>query len=155
MKILMVCLGNICRSPLADGIMQKLINDRDLDCTVDSAGTSSYHIGEAPDRRMIATALSHGVDISNLKARQFIADDFENFDLIYAMDFSNKSNMLELYNGSDQNPIKLLLDENSRTKGMEVPDPYFGGDEGFEDVYKLVSNACNSIADKIESGEYS
>lgn len=146
MKILMVCLGNICRSPLAEGIMLKLIADNNLNISVDSAGTSNYHVGEQPDNRTINNARKHGVDLSTLRARQFKASDFDEFDLIYVMDKSNRSNVLALAaNEQHQQKVKLLLSELNSEEIQEVPDPYFGGEEGFEEVFHLVYKACEVI----------
>lgn len=147
MKILMVCLGNICRSPLAEGIMLKLIADNNLDISVDSAGTSNYHVGEQPDKRTINNAKKHGVDLSPLRARQFKASDFDQFDIIYVMDKSNRSNVLALAaNEHHQQKVKLLLSEIDSNEIPEVPDPYFGGEQGFEDVFQLVYKACEVIS---------
>lgn len=146
MKILMVCLGNICRSPLAEGIMLKLIADNNLNISVDSAGTSNYHVGEQPDNRTINNARKHGVDLSTLRARQFKASDFDEFDLIYVMDKSNRSNVLALAaNEQHQQKVKLLLSELNSEEIQEVPDPYFGGEQGFEEVFHLVYKACEVI----------
>lgn len=146
MRILMVCLGNICRSPLADGVMQDKIEKYNLSASVDSAGTSAYHIGEAPDSRSQKNALSHNIDLSNLRARQFVKSDFDNFDLIFAMDESNYRNILKLANSdSDRAKVKMLLNESHPNSNMEVPDPYFGGDQGFENVFQLIDEACEAI----------
>lgn len=150
----MVCLGNICRSPMADGIMRHLNNERNLNCEVDSAGTAGYHIGEAPDRRMQATAKEKGLDISMLQARQFQASDLNEFDLIYAMDSSNYNNIMAHANDSNKHKVKMILNESHPGSNLEVPDPYYGGDDGFYHVYNLLWDACNNIADKIEKGEY-
>jgi len=145
-KILMVCLGNICRSPLAEGIMLKLIEDNNLNINVDSAGTSNYHVGEQPDKRTINNAKKHGVDLSPLRARQFKASDFDQFDLIYVMDKSNRSNVLALaVNEQHQQKVKLLLGEINSNEIQEVPDPYFGGEQGFEEVFQLIYKACEVI----------
>ena len=142
MKILMVCLGNICRSPMAEGIMRNLGGKK---VEVDSAGTASYHIGLQPDKRMIATAFNHGVDISNLRARQFQYDDFNSFDLIFAMDSSNYRNIISLAkNDNDKQKVKMILDNSN------VPDPYYGDNEGFEHVYRLLHEACQNFLDNIE-----
>lgn len=142
MKILMVCLGNICRSPMAEGIMRAIGGDK---VDVDSAGTAGYHIGSNPDRRMITTAFEHNIDISNLKARQFKASDFDNFDVIFAMDSSNYSNIIALArNENDIKKVRMMLPEG------DVPDPYYGGDAGFEHVYQLLHEACQNFIDNIE-----
>ena len=142
MKILMVCLGNICRSPMAEGIMRNLGGNR---VKVDSAGTAGYHIGSQPDKRMIATAFEHGIDISNLSARQFQYDDFDSFDVIFAMDSSNYRNIISLAkNNNDRQKVKMMLENGN------VPDPYYGGDKGFEHVYQLLHKACQNFLDSIE-----
>ena len=143
----MVCLGNICRSPLAEGIMLKLIADNQLDIEVDSAGTSNYHIDEAPDRRTITNAAKHGVDLKPLRARQFKASDFDKFDKIYVMDKSNMTNVLALATNQEQkNKVDLLLNVTNPGMNLEVRDPYFGGEQGFEDVFQMVYKACQQIA---------
>ena len=147
-KILMVCLGNICRSPLAEGIMLKLIADKKLNITVDSAGTSNFHVGEAPDHRSTANAAKHGVDLKPLRARQFVVSDFDAFDKIYVMDKSNRQNVLNLArNEADKAKVDLLLNTCYPDTDMEVPDPYFGGEQGFENVFQLVEKACLKIAE--------
>ncbi len=146
----MVCLGNICRSPLAEGIMLKLIADNKLNLAVDSAGTSSYHTGEHPDNRSIANAARHGVDLRPLVARQFTVADFDAFDHIYVMDRSNLRDVLALArNDRDKAKVTLLLDELYPGQHREVPDPYFGGEQGFEDVFLLVEKACTAIAGRL------
>lgn len=153
MKILMVCLGNICRSPLADGLLRKKVNDLGLDVIVDSAGTSSYHVGEAPDARMRETARNNDVPIDELRARQFSVADFDAFDLIYAMDLSNFKNMAELArNEDDLTKLHLILNEIYPGQDLEVPDPYFGGDQGFKDVFNMLDEATDIILDKIQHG---
>ena len=146
-KILMVCLGNICRSPLAEGIMLKLIRENNINMRVDSAGTSNYHIDEAPDKRTISNAAQHHVDLTSLRARQFKVSDFEKFDKIYVMDKSNLANVLAL-TSNDAHKIKvdLLLNTSHPNQDLEVPDPYFGGEQGFEDVFNLIYKACKHIA---------
>ncbi|TCK64727.1 protein-tyrosine phosphatase [Winogradskyella wandonensis] len=144
----MVCLGNICRSPLAHGILEsKLPKDSFY---VDSAGTASYHIGEKPDQRSIAIAKSKGIDISTQRARQFSSSDFDKFDVIYAMDQSNYRNILNLAKSEDdKRKVKLILNELSPNSDLEVPDPYYGGDQGFKTVYDLLDKACEVIASRL------
>ena len=147
MKILFVCLGNICRSPLAEGIMLSLNAKLQLGWTIDSAGTSNYHIDEAPDKRTITNAAKHGVDLKPLRARQFKASDFDKFDKIYVMDKSNMTNVLALATNQEQkNKVDLLLNVTNPGMNLEVPDPYFGGEQGFEDVFQMVYKACQQIA---------
>lgn len=144
----MVCLGNICRSPLAEGILKSKLNPDFY--IVDSAGTSAYHIGELPDHRSIAIAKKNGIDISNQRARKFIPNDFNEFDLIYAMDIENYHNICSLStNKSNLLKVKLILNEINPLKDLSVPDPYYGGDFGFENVYKMLDKACSIITKNI------
>lgn len=153
MKILMVCLGNICRSPLADGLLRKKVKEAGLDVFVDSAGTSDFHIGEAPDSRMRATAKKLDCPIDDLRARQFVAADFDDFDIIYAMDASNYKNILSLKRTeSDALKVKLLLNELYTGEDMEVPDPYFGGEQGFIDVFIMLDKATDVIINNLKNG---
>ena len=150
MKILMVCLGNICRSPLADALLRKKVAEIGLDIEIDSAGTSDYHIGGEPDKRTQENALNHGLDMSFLRARQFTKKDFDTFDLIYVMDKSNESNVLSLTtNSNHKDKVKLILDLLDDTKYNEVPDPYYGGEQGFETVYTILDQATNKILEEI------
>ncbi len=146
-KILMVCLGNICRSPLAEGIMRaKLTND----FIVDSAGTGGWHAGELPDKRSVATAKNNGLDITNQRARQFKITDFDVFDYIYVMDNSNYKDVIALApNDAAKSKVKLILNELFPNKNVDVPDPYYGGTDGFENVYKMPDQACEVIAKKL------
>jgi protein-tyrosine phosphatase len=151
-KILMVCLGNICRSPVADGIMQHKINTYGIDASVDSAGTAAYHIGHQPDERSMANARKNGIDISQLRARQFTTRDFDDFDLIYVMDTSNYRNVMSLArNENDKAKVDLLMNVLEPGKNKSVPDPYYGGDDGFEQVFKMVEEACDALARKLIS----
>jgi protein-tyrosine phosphatase len=147
MKILMVCLGNICRSPLAEGVLRAKLKERGVEnVNVDSAGTSSYHIGDAPDERTIANAKKHGVEISHLKARQFTVNDFDQFNRIYVMDSSNLINVLALArNEEDKKKVEMILNIIHPGQDMAVPDPYFGGEQGFENVFQLLDKACEGI----------
>jgi len=148
-KILFVCLGNICRSPLAEGIMLKLISDKNLPIEIDSAGTSNFHVGETPDYRTVLNAKKHGVDLTPLKARQFSEKDFNNFDVIYVMDKSNMTNVLAIAKNKEQEQkVELFLNTLFPNQNMEVPDPYFGGEEGFEDVFNLVYSTCEKMIEK-------
>jgi len=144
-KILMVCLGNICRSPLAEGILQSKLDANFF--SVDSAGTAAYHIGELPDLRSIAVAKKHGIDISNQKARKFNIKDFIEFDIIYAMDKENYQNICSLAkNNTELQKVKMILDEVKLSQNLSVPDPYYGGDDGFQNVYQLLDEACEKIS---------
>lgn len=146
-KILMVCLGNICRSPLAEGILRSKLSK---DFLVDSAGTGSWHIGNAPDPRSIATAKNHGIDISNLKGRQFTKKDFSDFDYIYVMDNQNYSDVIELATLEEEKAkVQLILDEIFPGERVDVPDPYYGLQDGFEKVYNMLDEACDSIVAKL------
>ena len=137
-NVLMVCLGNICRSPLAQGVFEQLAQDYSI--TVDSAGTANYHSGASPDKRSQLTAKRHGIDISSQRARQFTTADFRDFDYIFVMDRTNLSNVLSLAcNEQDSAKVALLLGED------EVEDPYYGGDDGFEIVYRKIDAACREI----------
>ncbi len=148
MKILMVCLGNICRSPLAEGILKSKLPQESFE--VDSAGTSNYHIGEMPDSRSIDVAKKHHIDITNQRGRQFVIEDFDEFDIIYAMDTSNYRNIVKLARTpEDIDKVKLILDELQNHNLKDVPDPYYGGTNGFENVFKMLDLACNNIAKKL------
>ena len=148
MRILMVCLGNICRSPLAEGILRE--KTKHLDLTIDSAGTAGYHIGKSPDPRAVAVAKKHDINISKLKARQFSRIDFENFDTIYVMDINNLSHLISLSsNAQERNKIRLILNEIDPKNHDSVPDPYYD-DNGFKKVYNMLNKACEKIAIKIE-----
>jgi protein-tyrosine phosphatase len=151
MKILMVCLGNICRSPMAEGIMRKKLEDHGLKHTVDSTGTANYHVGEHPDPRAIEKARKYGIDISKLVGRQFTGADFDNFDVIYAMDSSNITNILRAArNANDKKKVKLIMDEVYIGQGMSVPDPFYGGDLDFENMYTLLDAACEKICKNLK-----
>ncbi|MBF2046356.1 MAG: low molecular weight protein-tyrosine-phosphatase [Leptolyngbya sp. IPPAS B-1204] len=146
-KLLFVCLGNICRSPSAEGIMNHLIQQRGLEGQIicDSAGTSSYHVGSPPDRRMTAAAARRNIILSG-QARQFELSDFEAFDLILAMDKDNYENLLYLdREGKYQHKVKLMCDFCTRHRDREVPDPYYGGEAGFNYVIDLLLDACEGL----------
>ena len=139
MKILMVCLGNICRSPLAEGIMQQLVGQHGLDWQIDSAGTGNWHVGEGPDRRSTRTASNHGIDISKQVCRQFSITDFDGFDLILVMDKNNLSDVLsKALDAQAAGKVKLLLGNK------EVPDPYYDN-SAFEAVFNLIEVGCKNI----------
>lgn len=147
-KIVMVCLGNICRSPLAEGILaSKLPKDK---FTVDSAGTGSWHIGQSPDDRSVAVAKKNGLDISNQKGRQFSSADFDTFDYIFVMDNSNYDNVIDLAETKEQKEkVTLIMNELHPSQNKEVPDPYFGMHNGFDIVYNMLDEVCDSIAQKL------
>lgn len=135
---------------MADGLLRKKAQDEGLSIFVDSAGTSNYHIGEAPDERMRQTARQFGVPIDELRGRQFVQTDFDEFDLIYAMDSSNYNNILSIArNTDDENKVHLILNEIYPGKNLAVPDPYFGGEQGFIDVYNMLDKATDIILEKL------
>ena len=149
----MVCLGNICRSPLADGLLRDKIAKRNLPHLVDSAGTSAHHVGHKPDSRMIQTALHYGLDISTLRARQFVVTDFDAFDLIYVMDKENLRNVSKLArNHNDLSKVSLILNLLEATD-QEVPDPYYGGAAGFHHVYALLDRATDQLIHTLTTHE--
>ncbi len=146
MKILMVCLGNICRSPLAEGILRNKIKKAGLCWTVDSAGTGNYHIGEPPHRLSQKVSKINGVDISFQQARQFNKLDMLHFDKIYVMDSDNYEEVKVMSQDLwDENKVDLLLNELYPCENREVPDPWYGTEEGYHRVYKLLDEACNNI----------
>lgn len=141
-----MCLGNICRSAMAQGVLEKKASEFSLTILVDSAGTSNYHIGEAPDKRMQKKALEYEIDISDQQARQFTSSDFDEFDFIFAMDTSNLNNLLKLAKKEqDKMKVKLFLEYTYPNQNKNVPDPYYGGEEGFEEVYQLLNDACGEF----------
>jgi len=149
MRILMVCLGNICRSPLAHGVLESKI--KDLNYVVDSAGTAAYHEGEPPDHRSINIARVHDIDISKQRARQFQESDFNEFDRIYAMDQSNLLNLQRLArNDKELDKIHLFMKANPESDYSEVPDPYYGDFDSFKLVYDLIEETCQIIAEELE-----
>lgn len=147
-RVLFVCLGNICRSPLAEGVFRDKVRAAGLSdrIEIDSAGTGAWHAGEPPDRRMIATARGHGVDLSEQRARQFVDTDLADFDHILAMDKSNLHDILYLDEGEDFGQRVTLFRQWDPEPGTyEVPDPYYGGPEGFEDVYRIVDRTAENL----------
>lgn len=142
----MICLGNICRSPLAEGILASKVGD---DYFVDSAGTAGYHVGNPPDSRSIDVAEKHGIDISNQKCRQFTVKDFDDFDIIFVMDSSNYQNVMKLArNQSDKDKVRLIMNELNSGMNESVPDPYYGADDGFEKVYQMLDKATDAFLSK-------
>lgn len=144
----MVCLGNICRSPLAEGILKSKLFRANV--VIDSAGTGAYHIDQKPDIRSISIAKINGVDITDQRARKFLVEDFDAFDLIYVMDNANYRDVIEMArNEDDIVKVKMILNEVFPNENLDVPDPYLGGDFGFKNVYKMLDEACEIIAKKI------
>jgi protein-tyrosine phosphatase len=151
MKVLMVCLGNICRSPLAEGILKHKIKQQGLNWSVDSAGTGNFHVGEQPDLRSIAVAQKYDIDIKDQKARQFKTKDFSEFDLILVMDASNYRNVVNLARDQDDvKKVSLILNFSEPNQNKEVPDPYWD-DNGFEQVYTMLDKACDDIIERYKS----
>ena len=142
-RVLMVCLGNICRSPLAEGILQSKVQD--IPIYVDSAGTAGYHIGNPPDPRSIAVARKNHIEIGNQRCRQFRVEDFEDFDRIFAMDYANYDTIIRMAPDEQaRQKVSLLLDVLDGSV-REVPDPYYGGADGFDHVFDLIDRACDRI----------
>ncbi len=149
-KVLMVCLGNICRSPMAEGILRHHVEKAGVRIVVDSAGTSGYHSGEPPDFRAVKTLQRKGIDISGLTARQFTVKDFDDFHYIFVMDTSNYMNVLNLCRTeNDRNKVMLIMNQVHPEKNMSVPDPFYGSIEGFEDVYEMLNRASEVIVSKL------
>ena len=146
-KVLMVCLGNICRSPLAEGILKSKVGK---DVIVDSAGTAGYHVGDLPDQRSIAVANKHNVDLTDQRARKISQSDLDEYDLIYAMDQENYDNLRRMAKNDEQrNKINMIMNELYPNENIDVPDPYYGGDHGFEHVYAMLDEATDKILEKL------
>lgn len=144
MKILMVCLGNICRSPLAEGIMREKIKAHNLSWEVDSAGTSGWHEGNLPDNRSIAVAKNHGIDITNQRSRKLEKLDLDKYDLVVAMDSTNYSDIIRLADSETQKAkVRLILNYAYPNENRAVPDPYYEG--RFEKVYQMLEESCEKI----------
>ena len=152
-KVLFVCMGNICRSPTAEGVFRKLVSDSGLDAhiEIDSAGTHAYHVGEAPDRRAQAAAEKRDIDLSDIRGRRFTEQDFHEFDYILAMDQDNLGNIEYLNPGEARGRPHLLLDFARKVEEREVPDPYYGGNNGFEYVLDLVEEASHGLLEHIRA----
>ena len=151
-KVLFVCMGNICRSPTAHGVMQAMVNDRGLqkEIEIDSAGTHAYHIGEPPDTRSQQAALNRGIDMSSLRARKVTIKDFEYYDYILVMDNNNLHSLPQVDLNACKANVALFLDYAQKYDVSEVPDPYYGGQQGFEYVLDLVEDACDGLLKHIE-----
>ncbi|PXY45635.1 low molecular weight protein-tyrosine-phosphatase [Flavobacterium hydrophilum] len=147
-KILMVCLGNICRSPLAEGILESKLPKENF--IVDSAGTGSWHVGHAPDKRSIAVAQKNGLCIDGQKGRQFKTSDFDEFDYIYVMDNSNYRDIIHLAKTPEhKSKVNLILNELFPDENVDVPDPYYGAVNGFDNVYQMLNEVAEIIAKKL------
>lgn len=150
MKVLMVCLGNICRSPLAEGILRTKAQEKGLEIKVDSCGTANYHQGEAPDSRSIQVAKENGIDISQLQGRQFTVSDFQKFDHILAMDEKNLSDLIKLApNEESRKKLELILNYHPNLQSSNVKDPYYGNIQDFENVYQQLSDACEGFINTV------
>lgn len=145
MKFLMVCLGNICRSPLAEGLLKQKAKEQGLDWEVDSAGTSGYHNGALPDVRSIAIAKEHDLDITDQKSRKLVLEDLDNFDVIYVMDSNNYNDVMDLCeNTTQKSKVRLIMNMVIPERNIAVPDPYWQ-DSGFKKVYLMLEEACDAI----------
>lgn len=151
-RVLFVCLGNICRSPSAEGVFRKKVEDRGLAKTIsiDSAGTSDWHIGKSPDTRTIKAASERGYSLASLRGRQAIAEDFEHFDYILAMDSANLANLEDIQPADSRAKLSLFLEYSQQQDYSDVPDPYYGGDKGFELVLDLIEDASEGLLEQIE-----
>lgn len=150
-NVLMVCMGNICRSPLAHGIFERLVEEAGLAerISVDSAGTHAYHIGEPPDPRSQETASKRGIDLSTQRGRKVAADDFERFDYILAMDNGNFTMLVDACPSEHRGKVRLFMEFAPEHGAREVPDPYYGGASGFENVYDMVDAAARGLLEEI------
>ena len=146
MRILMVCLGNICRSPIAEGVMRHKVKQHGLDWDIESAGTESYHIGEAPHRLSQKICSAHGIDISEQRAKKFVADSFSEFDKIYAMATDVYDEIRSIGGAkADMDKVELFLNELHPGSNASVPDPYYGNEEGYKTVYEMIDKTCDAI----------
>jgi len=152
MKILFVCTGNICRSPTAEGVFRHLVAAAGLETRVgiDSAGTHGYHIGDPPDRRSCDIAASRGFDLSALRARKVQARDFQDFDLILAMDRGHLAHLRAIRPDGARAEVKLFLDFHPAARGQDVPDPYYGGPEGFADVLEMIEDTSHALLEHVK-----
>ncbi len=147
-KVVMVCLGNICRSPLAEGLLKAKVDSSKV--KVDSAGTSNYHVDDTPDPRSIAVAKRYGLDITDQRGRQFTAEDFNEFDHIYVMDNSNYEDVVKLAPSAEaKEKVEIILNKLFPNENADVPDPYHGGEHGFENVYQMLDEATSVIAKEL------
>lgn len=150
-SVLFVCMGNICRSPTAQGVFRALVEGEGLEQRIqtDSAGTIAYHVGEPPDRRARETADKRGIDLNDLRARKVVAEDFERFDYVLAMDEDNYRDLLEICPPGMEERLHLFMDFAPQLAEKEVPDPYYGGVAGFDRVFNLVEDASRGLLDHI------
>lgn len=149
MRILMVCLGNICRSPIAEGVMRSIASRHNLNWTIASAGTENYHIGEAPHNYSQKVCQKNGIDISQQRARKFVAGDFKQFDKIYAMSVDVLEEIKHQAGSSfDESRVSLFLNELYPGSNRSVPDPWYGPEDGYEEVYDMINKTCTKIAEK-------
>lgn len=155
-SVLFVCLGNICRSPTAHGVFQHLVNESGLaeKITVDSAGTAAYHLGNPPDSRSQKAAKRRGIDLSYQRARQVNAQDIHDFDYVLAMDQSNFNNLLQICPAGLENKIRMFMEFSESASSIEVPDPYYGGEMGFENVLDMVEYASRGLLRHIQSRHF-
>ncbi len=151
-RILFFCMGNICRSPTAEGVMRAKLVAAGLDVDVDSAGTHGYHVGAPPDERSQEHAAKRGYDLSPLRARRLVAEDFERFDLVLGMDDDNLAHAARLCPPAQRHRLKLLMSYAPQAGNPHVPDPYYGGEAGFEDVLDLVEAACDGLIAALRDG---
>lgn len=143
----MVCMGNICRSPLAEELLRQKAKQKNLSVEIDSAGIESYHVGEAPDWRTMQNAKQHGIDLNHLRARQFHPNDFDKFDKIFVMDSYIYNEVIShVRTDSDKQKVEMILNLLFPNENKPVPDPYYGGEKDFEEVFQLLNNACEKIA---------
>lgn len=150
-SILLVCLGNICRSPTAHGVLEHRLREAGLEVFVDSAGTGAWHVGKPPDRRATAAALRRGIRLEHLRARQVELEDFRRFDLVLAMDRDNLDNLMRICPPEYRSRVRLFLEfAGDRVSMLEVPDPYFGGDDGFEQVLDLIEAASEGLIEQLQ-----
>lgn len=153
LRICFVCLGNICRSPMAEVVMRSLVADRGLDGAVEvsSAGTGDWHIGQGADKRALETLGRHGYDGTTHRAQQFVAGAFDEHDVVVALDRSNLTALRRLAPAGEEDKLRLLMSYVDDARSSDVPDPYYGGDDGFEEVLAMVESACRAILDRVES----
>lgn len=156
-KVLFICMGNICRSPTAHGVFRALVQQRNLhgSIEIDSAGTHAYHVGEPPDRRAQSTATQRGIDLSDLRARPVSSKDFETYDYILAMDEDNYATLMTQCPEDAKQKVHLFLSYAPHLNRREVPDPYYGGQKGFENVFDMIDHAAKGLLDEIERRYFS